>query len=194
MLPQKRIYDWARTLPDWQSDLLRRLSHGPLSDRDRADIRAALTEAPDAPALITLELADLPVDEDEHGTVELRSLGNFRNINRLAENQALRLEPGLNVVFGKNSTGKSGHGRLLRGVCRAAERENVLPNVFEPTKVSQPQTAEITVAVDDVERRIDVNLAQTRTACSLRSPSSTPHARGSSSRSRVLWTTYRARL
>lgn len=160
MLLQKRIHDWSNALPAWQSDLLRRLAAGPLTDADRAEVRAILTGAPGAPTPVPLQLQDLPIDQDEHGRVELRSVGDFRNINCLAENQTLRLQPGLNVVFGPNGSGKTGHGRLLRGVCRAAEREQVLPNVFEPTKAGQAQTATIGITVDGVDQKVGVDLSQ----------------------------------
>ncbi len=71
MLLQKRIHDWSRSLPAWQSDLLRRLAVGPLTDADRAEARAILTGQAGAPAPVPLKLTDLPVDEDEHGRVEL---------------------------------------------------------------------------------------------------------------------------
>lgn len=160
MLLNKRIHDWSKALAEWQSDLLRRLAAGPLTDADRNEVRAILIGAAGAPAPLRLELADLPVDEDEQGRVELRSIGGFRNINCLAENQTLQLQPGLNVVFGKNASGKTGHGRLLRGVCRAAEREDVLPNVFEPASAGQPQTAEIGITVEGTEQSIDVDLCK----------------------------------
>jgi energy-coupling factor transporter ATP-binding protein EcfA2 len=160
MLLQKRIHDWSKALPSWQCDLLRRLAVGPLTDADRAEVRAILTGTAGAPAPVPLQLEDLPVDEDEHGRVELRRIGDFRNINCLAENQTLHLHPGLNLVFGPNGSGKTGHGRLLRGVCRAAEREQVLPNVFEPTKAGQSQTATIGITVDGVEQLIGVDLVQ----------------------------------
>ena len=159
MLLQKRIHDWSKTLPAWQSDLLRRLAGGALTDGDRTELRGILTGQAGAPAPVPLELVDLPVDEDEHGRVELRSVGDFQNINCLAEKQTLHLQPGLNVVFGVNGSGKTGHGRLLRGVCRAAEREEVLPNVFEAA-TRGPQTATVRIAVDGAERSIAVDLAK----------------------------------
>jgi ABC-type transport system involved in cytochrome c biogenesis ATPase subunit len=161
MLLQKRIHEWSKTLPPWQRDLLRRLAAGPLGDSDRREVLAILTGTKGAPAALSLELADLPADGGEHGQVELRGIGSLRNVNCLAEDQTLPLQPGLNVVFGKNGTGKSGHGRLLRGVCRAAEREEILPNVFEPTKAAQPQTAEFVLDVDGAQQAVSVDLAAT---------------------------------
>ncbi|HYG95835.1 MAG TPA: ATP-binding protein, partial [Solirubrobacterales bacterium] len=107
---QKRIFDWSLELPDWQRGLLRKLCDGPLDEAARAEVLAALCGDPKA-ALPPLELADLPADETEYGAVELREIRNLRNVNRLAEDQALRFGPGLNVVFGENGAGKSGYGR-----------------------------------------------------------------------------------
>ena len=160
MFLQKSIHDWSKTLPDWQRDLLRRLAAGPVSDDDRAEVTAILTGAKGAPAAVPLELADLPLDETERGRVELRRIGQLKNINGLAEEETLKLKPGLNVVFGKNASGKTGHGRLLRSVCRAAERDDILPNVFEPGSASKPQTAQITIEVDGKELTIPLDLAQ----------------------------------
>jgi hypothetical protein len=61
MLLQKRTHEWSKELPSWQSDLLRRLAAGPLTDRDRAEVRAILLGEARAPAPVRLELADLPV-------------------------------------------------------------------------------------------------------------------------------------
>ena len=88
---QKRILDWSRGLPAWQRGLMRKLCDGPLDEAGRAEVLAALCGDPGA-ALPPLELANLPADETEHGTVELREIRNLRNVNRLAEDQTLRRE------------------------------------------------------------------------------------------------------
>jgi hypothetical protein len=112
---QKRIFDWSQELPEWQRGLMRKLCDGPLDEAGRAEVLAALCGDPEAPALPALKLSDLPADEAEYGVVELREIRNLRNVNRLAEDQTLRFEPGLNVVFGENGAGKSGYGRTRRG-------------------------------------------------------------------------------
>ncbi|HYG97245.1 MAG TPA: AAA family ATPase, partial [Solirubrobacterales bacterium] len=82
----------------------------------------------------------------------------LRNVNRLAEDQALSFRPGLNVVFGENGAGKSGYGRLCRRVFRAAEPGEVLHDVFDPGKADAPQTAEFVIAVDGAEQVLEVDL------------------------------------
>jgi hypothetical protein len=155
---QRRILDWSLKLPDWQRGLMRMLCDGPLDDRGRARALAALCRDPDAPTLPPLELSDLPADEGDYGTVELREIRNLRNVNRLAGDQALRFGPGLNVVFGENGAGKSGYGRLCRRVFRAAEPGEVLHNVFDPGMADAPQTAEFVLSIDGSERVVEVDL------------------------------------
>lgn len=155
---QKRILDWSRGLPAWQRGLMRKLCDGPLDEAGRAEVLAALCGDPEAKQLPPLELANLPADETEHGTVELREIRNLRNVNRLAEDQTLRFGPGLNIVFGENGAGKSGYGRLCRRLCRSAEPGEVLHDVFDPGKAEAPQTAEFVLSVDGEERVVEVDL------------------------------------
>lgn len=155
---QKRIFDWSLTLPDWQRGLMRRLCDGPLDEASWEEVLAVLCGDPDAPRLRPLEQRNLPADETELGVVELREIRNLRNVNRLAEDQALRFGPGLNVVFGENGAGKSGYGRLCRRVCRSAEPGEVLHDVFDPGKADAPQTAEFVLSVDGEEREVEVDL------------------------------------
>src|SRR3954470_15998253 len=156
---QKRILDWSRSLPQWQRGLLRLLCDGPLDETARVEVLAALRSDPGAPELPPLELSDLPADEGDYGTVELREIRNLRNINSLAADQALSFGPGLNIVFGENGAGKSGYGRLARRVCRAAEPGEVLHDVFDPGRAEAPQTAEFAIAVDGEEGVVEVDLA-----------------------------------
>ncbi len=155
---QKRILDWSRSLPAWQRGVMRKLCDGPLDEGGRAEVLSVLLGDPDAPELPPLELANLPADEADYGTVELREIRNLRNVNRLAEDQALRFGSGLNIVFGENGAGKSGYGRLCRRVCRSAEPGEVLRDVFDPGKADAPQTAEFVLAVDGEERVEEVDL------------------------------------
>ena len=159
MLLQKRIHDWSKDLPVWQRDLLRRVTSGPLDDDGVREVFKILAGTADAVSPVPLELKDLPADEQEFGAVELRAVRNLRNINCLAGGQTLALKPGLNVIFGDNGAGKSGYGRLLRRVTRSGEPEEILRDVFDPGAASGPQTAELDLAVEGVQRTITVDLA-----------------------------------
>ncbi len=159
VLLQKRIYEWSKELPLWQRDLLRRVASGSLDDAGRREVMQILAGTADAPEPISLELKDLPVDEGERGQVELRAIRDLRNINCLAPGQELKLECGLNGVFGDNGSGKSGYGRLVRRVTRSGEPEEILRDVFDPGAADGPQTAQFDIAVDGMEQSVAVNLA-----------------------------------
>lgn len=146
---QHQVYRWSCARPAWQRDLLRRVAAGSLSDVDRLEVRAILLGGNDAPPPVPVEIDDLPADAGELGDVSLTRVGNLEGINALAAGQNLEFGPGLNVVFGENGAGKSGYGRLLRRVCRAATQGEVLRDVFDPGASSRPQTARIHVTVGE---------------------------------------------
>ena len=156
---QRSVHEWSTGRPLWQRDLLRRLAAGALDGGQRPEVRALVLDEPGAPAPVPVELEDLPADTGDHGAVELVSLGDLRNINCLAKGQTLRFAPGLNVVFGNNGAGKSGYGRLLRRVCRAAAPGEVLRDVFDPGASEAPQTATVEVRGRDGEEALAVDLA-----------------------------------
>jgi AAA domain len=138
---------------------LRRVVSGTLDDDGRREVMQILAGTADAPEPIPLELKDLPADEGEHGQVELRVIRDLTNINCLAPGQELKLEGGLNGVFGGNGSGKSGYGRLIRRVTRSGEPEEVLRDVFDPGASDGAQTARFDIAIDGVRRPVAVDLA-----------------------------------
>ena len=83
-LLQRRIFNWSQGLPEWQRGLMRKLCDGPLDEAGRAEVLTVLSAEAGAPTLPPLELANLPADEAEHGTVETD--GRLcRRVCRLAE-------------------------------------------------------------------------------------------------------------
>lgn len=156
---QERIYEWSIGLPQWQRDLLRRLTKGPLSTKEGDEVLAMLLGSHDAPGARPLERADLPADDGEVGPVELKEIRNVENVNLLAEGQALRFESGLNVVFGSTGAGKSGYGRLLRRLCRPADGPALLHNAFDARSKDRPQMANVQIAIGGEAREISVDLA-----------------------------------
>lgn len=159
MLLQRRIYEWSKTLPPWQQDLMRRLTAGPLDEAAELEVLKILAATSDAPQIVPLELADLPADEAEHGRVDLRAVRDLRNITCLAPGQELTFESGLNAVFGDNGSGKSGYGRLIRRVTRSGEPEEVLRDVFDPGSGGGAQTAAFDIAVDGAPETVSIDLA-----------------------------------
>lgn len=75
---------------------------------------------------------------------KLRKLDKVVGVNALRENACIDFgSVDLSVVFGMNGSGKSGYARLLKHVCGARHKSDLLPNVFGATEASP--ACEVTV-------------------------------------------------
>ena len=146
------ILDWSRSRPEWQRDVLRRLViNGSVTDDDIAELTlaclsdaGALEKDEVVPALESFERKHVPATSVADDAVRIKSLGDIKHANALAENQLLDLSPdGLTIVYGDNGSGKSGYARILKHTGRARGREkSIRSNVFE-TPPSDPASATI---------------------------------------------------
>lgn len=136
------IHSWSQTLKPCLSDALRRLlQNTTLTDEDHDDLFALLLSEAGIPdsktrVAVPLDLNHLPSVGTAGTTLRLLSLKNFKNVNRIAEDQKLEFVPvGLTVIYGENGTGKSGYSRVLKLACRARGVKGVvLPNAHVPKK------------------------------------------------------------
>lgn len=133
---------WLSKQPRWLQEAARRLhATDELSDRDHEE----LVELCKREAKGTLEP---PPEEQEalvsstrsssSGSLQLRSVENVVGINALASDNRLAFgsDP-LSIVYGRNGAGKSGYMRLLKHVCDAGARRELLPDVFETRSENQ---------------------------------------------------------
>lgn len=148
------ILDWTeRSLAPWQRDAARRLfQKQDLDPGDYDDLYAMLKAKhglSNSCSLhpVPLDASHLPVHSSGTAVVTLKALRDLTHVNRIAPRQNLRLAPaGITVIYGDNSSGKSGYSRVLKRACRARDQEEVLPDVTEPN--SQNNTP---VAIFDIE-------------------------------------------
>jgi energy-coupling factor transporter ATP-binding protein EcfA2 len=138
----QEILAWSVERPTWQRDALRRLvATGELSDDD---IRAlteickgdhGLVEKPEAKLLAT---EHVPTAGGTAVAVSLASIFHHQGVNALAEDQTLKFDPGLTIVYGDNGAGKTGYIRILKQACRARGQEAILGNVVSGTAPPRP--------------------------------------------------------
>lgn len=157
----QEILKWSQGLPAWQQDAIARIYVKPdLAAQDFDDMYALLKSAhgiPDpngrVPGKLAAEQVAAPQAADR--LVQLAAIKNLRNVNALAEDQRLPINPsGLSVIYGENGTGKSGYSRVFKRACRARDqREPIHPNAHkEPGKTGPAQAAfELIVDGDPLE-------------------------------------------
>lgn len=129
------LWAWAKGLPEWQSDLLRRVligSAGPAHDEEvLAHLLAVCGGPPASIGCVRTSEADLPTTP-AGAAVRLESLSALENVGALEKLQTLTFaKTGLTLVYGDNGSGKSSYSRVLKASCRSRGTTKVLPNAYE---------------------------------------------------------------
>ncbi len=142
----QEICSWSKDRPSWQRDALRRLMvNGKLTNQDireLADICKSdygLAEKNDS---APLGEEHVPAGKNSTSGVALESIRHLKGVNALAEDQTLKFDPGLTIVYGDNGAGKTGYTRILKSACRARGREEILGNVVSGTA---PPTLDVVI-------------------------------------------------
>ncbi len=150
----QEIANWAKKLPPWQSDAVRRIfTQGSLSVEDEAELFAMLLAAHGLSEPNTVVITPSPfssiVDavQPTNRTVLLKEIHSLENVNALVTGQSLKFGlDGLTVIYGENGAGKSGYARVFKHACHAREKgEPILTNVSKPVKTRPTATVELLV-------------------------------------------------
>lgn len=152
MSPLSRIISFSQSRPSWQQDLIRRIyTKGELTNKDVDEALQMLKAQFDledprkAPCPECLQQEHLPYQTEMPPQTVLLSLGDAKNVNRLAENQFLPFATnGITLIYGDNGSGKSGYCRILKKLCRVRDGadEKILGNAFDDRDLPP---AEVTV-------------------------------------------------
>jgi len=146
----EQIVEWAKTIPSWQGEAVRRLLQQPsLTAEDESQfysmLKAANGLADPAATVGTPEPISVtaPSATGSAHSVILRKMHGLKHVNALAADQSLEFAPsGVTVIYGENAAGKSGYSRALKKACHAREKKTaLLPNVFTSATKQQPQAA-----------------------------------------------------
>jgi energy-coupling factor transporter ATP-binding protein EcfA2 len=152
-----KVLDWSVGLHEmWMRDALRRLvvqqSLAP-SDLDEVfelfEYECGLRDGTPVLTSVPLEARHLP-NRTSAGPVSLAKIGPVSGVNAIVEDGTIELDPsGMNVIYGRNASGKSGYSRVLKKACRARDqKEEVLGNVFVGDSETQ-QRAQFSLLVGD---------------------------------------------
>lgn len=161
---QNEIWDWTNRLPDWQSDLLRRLyEKGELNEVDKSEvidnILVSVGLANRKVSISKLLKVQIP-NKGANSEVKIESLSNLENISAIDRQSIMEFNTeGLTIIYGDNSAGKSSYARVLKQACRAADNNSKIhPNIYEPQE--KVGTVQINIVEKDRVRKTiyrDVN-------------------------------------
>lgn len=139
----QQILEWSKERPLWQRDALRRLVvNGELTEGDIGELAAickgdhGLADKAEAQPLAK---EHVPEQRAAASAVALESICHHKGVNALAENQTLKFDSGLTIVYGDNGAGKTGYIRILKQACRARGREDILGNAVSGTTPPKPE-------------------------------------------------------
>ena len=129
----QEIHTWSKDRPSWQRDALRRLIvNGELTDQDireLADICKGDYGLAEKNDYLPLGEEHVPAKNNAISGVALESIKHHKGVNALADDQILKFDPRLTIVYGDNGAGKTGYTRILKSACQARGREEILGNV-----------------------------------------------------------------
>ncbi len=157
------ILQWTETLPPWQRDAARRLFQKPegLSKDDYDELYALLKAAHGLPnpkgfASVPLWETHLPTGLAGDDKVILKGIRNLKHVNCIAPEQNLPFETsGMTVIYGANSSGKSGYARVMKRACRCRDqKEQVLPNANDPAEQGSTPEAVFDIEVDGTSKTV----------------------------------------
>ncbi|MEK0265964.1 hypothetical protein QT383_06600 [Stenotrophomonas rhizophila] len=153
----EEVLAWAKNLPPWRQDALRRLCvQGSLSEADLDEILdlvkqhhgiSSVHEPATRPIPFTVD--HFPAEANQGRTAVLTSLHTLVNVGKIPSDQTLEFQPeGLTIVYGGNGTGKSGYARVLKQACRARSSGIVYANAYDPDFQQLTPSATIDFALD----------------------------------------------
>ena len=159
----EKIIEWSETLPEWQSDAVRRLlTQDELEPSDKAELLAMLKDQyrlgdsnKPAPKPHPLKKGDVSGGPAIAASIVLKRILAIANVNALPDGSEIPFgHKGLTLIYGENGSGKSGYARILKRACRARDtKERIHPNVFEPIP-DGPAKATFKLAVNDRDKEI----------------------------------------
>jgi hypothetical protein len=156
---QDDIFAWVRRQPPWKQELYLRTALSP--DLEVADIQEVtailLGETAGTPTPRVVSREDLPGACDGGRPMCIESLSEISSVNVLADGETLAFAPeGLNVVYGKNGSGKTGYTRIIKHCGRTLRRETVLANVSEPGSGRPLATVKVRVGQEVLGAPVDL--------------------------------------
>ena len=132
------IIKWAKDLPDWQADAVRRLlEQGELTNDDRDELYQMVKVAAGIQAEcikpVPPKIGAFSGTGATRQPITLQRISEIRHVNAVENDSTIPFgHQGITVIYGENGSGKSSYARVLKRACRARDtKESILPNIFD---------------------------------------------------------------
>lgn len=158
----QEILAWTESIPAWQSDAVSRLlAKQKLTPQDHEDLYALLKlehgiPDPNNRQAKPLNSKQIPAPVATTTHIELIAIKDLCNVNAIAENQRLAINPkGMTVIYGSNGSGKSGYSRVLKRACRARDQlETIHPNANLPEIKTGNAQSSFELAINGIVKEV----------------------------------------
>lgn len=142
------LYDYSKGQPNWLKYLINEviLQNGVINDEVINKTYSILLTNNE----IDLSKTENINTEEEKKTFYIEYLTHISGVNALKENQSIKFNKEITILFGTNGSGKSGYFKILNEISGGNEEKRILPNIFEVS----PKNVKIKIKLDIDENEI----------------------------------------
>ena len=161
----REVENWFKERPIWLQDAACRLiKKGEFDDADYDDLLKLCSvqigvesDVHEIPNAQTISSGSFSQVETFH-KVKISSISNVVGVNALNPQKPLTVADGLTVIYGQNSSGKSGYVRLLKQICGAKKSGLLHPNTY--SEHPEKQSCTIKFIYDGNKSKLDWKIEQ----------------------------------
>ena len=147
-------YERGDDISNWMKLLIQKVidTDAKISDEDRSKIFQELLKEngintqQDSGKLISESVIDKEeVKSSPTEKLVLQKITHVKGVNALIQNQSITLSPTCTVIYGLNSSGKSGYFRIINELAGGSKPKQILDNIYRQDKDSQNERLEVKV-------------------------------------------------
>ncbi|MCZ0932139.1 MAG: hypothetical protein OXJ52_03190, partial [Oligoflexia bacterium] len=138
----EKLKKWFKKRPVWLQEATKRtIEKGALKDVDYEELyEHCLNEAKNQTenSDIVIPIDQLLSPEKSNGIIRLQSIGSIKGIDALSPKEPLSFgDKNLTIIYGLNSSGKSGYVRILKHICGKKTHLPLISNIYKSAQQEQ---------------------------------------------------------
>lgn len=124
------LIEFARSQDSWLKALIHDTieSNGTISNERKTEIYSCLKNS----KAIEVDFSNISIPS-ANGEIHISKLTHKKGVNALAENQTIKFNNDITILFGMNGAGKSGYFRILNELVGGNQKKEILQNIYSNT-------------------------------------------------------------